>query len=113
MSKIEVLRRCRERRWFEAWEGMVPAGRAPEAEACLCQAIDEIIALGPEPRKRDVRRVVERVVERFNAMDTAEGQSPWIMTTEREDIYYALEEIVGLTGIECADFEDWFWNADW
>jgi hypothetical protein len=113
MSDLEALKHCRDKSRFEGWEGMVPKGLAEEAGACIRQAVDEIISLGPGPRKKDVRAVVENCVERFNEMDTREGHGPWIMTTEREDIYYALDDIVELTGVECADFEDWFGNADW
>jgi hypothetical protein len=42
-----------------------------------------------------------------------DADRPWIMTTERDDIYYALDQIVDLTGVECSDFDDWFWNAEW
>jgi hypothetical protein len=100
MSNVEALRRYREQEWFEAWKGMTPEGGAEEATACIRQMIDEIIALGAKPRKQDVRTAVERCVDRFNEMDTADGSGPWIMSTEREDIYYVLDQIVDLTSVE-------------
>jgi hypothetical protein len=100
--------KLRETRWFEGWEGMVPADRQADAEACIRQLIDEIIAMGEDPRKSAVRKAVERSIQRFNEID-----EQWIMSTEREDIYYAINDIVDLTGIECDDFDDWFNGADW
>lgn len=79
---------------FENWSPsppFPPEGFTAAARAALHAACRDIQALGDKPRKTEVRKVLKRTVEWFNAADEAAGNV--IETEEREDIMTALEEI--------------------
>lgn len=79
---------------FENWTPSPPF--PPEeftraARATLHDACREIAALGARPRKAEVRAILKRTVEWFNAADKEAGYV--IETEERENLYVALEEL--------------------
>lgn len=79
---------------FERWspsppfppEDFTKAARAVIREACL-----SLRALGPKPRKAEVRAILKRTVQWFNVEDEKAGNP--IETEEREDICAVLEEM--------------------
>lgn len=79
---------------FENWTPsppFPPGDFTRAARAALHDACREIAALGAKPRKAEVRAILKRTVEWFNAADEEAGGV--IETEEREDLYAALEEI--------------------
>lgn len=79
---------------FERWSPSPPFPPIEFAHAArkrIHDACRELSALGPKPRKADVRAVLKRCVEWFNDADDAAGGV--IETEEREDICAVLEEM--------------------
>jgi hypothetical protein len=75
---------------FEGWS-IPPIEFTQAARKTIRDACRELRELGPKPRKADVRAVLKRCVEWFNAADdSSEGL---IETEEREDICAVLEEM--------------------
>ena len=105
MADIAALTALRGQRFFEAWDGHVPAKNVAASEASVGRLIDELIALGPAPTEKAARRAVAACVRRFNKLDDG-----WICTIEREDICEQIETVVELCGFECD--EDWI-DRDW
>jgi len=79
---------------FERWspsppfppEDFTQAARNVIRDACL-----SLQALGPKPRKAEVRAILKKTVRWFNEADQKAG---WVIETEeREDIYAVLEEM--------------------
>lgn len=79
---------------FERWSPsppFPPEAFTQAARTMIHDACRELQLLGPKPRKADVRRVLRRCVEWFNAEDERAGGV--IETEEREDIMAVLEEM--------------------
>lgn len=79
---------------FENWSPSPPYPPqefTQAARAAIHAACREIQALGEEPRRPAVRKILKATVEWFNHADEAAGHV--IETEEREDIVAALEEI--------------------
>lgn len=79
---------------FPRWTGVSPyppEGFTAEARRIIREACEDLKALGDKPRKAEVRVVLKRCVEWFNAADERAGGV--IETEEREDICDVLEEI--------------------
>lgn len=79
---------------FERWAPSPPFPSpefTAEARGVIHQACRDLAALGPKPRKADVRAVLKRCVLWFNEADERSGGA--IETEEREDICAVLEEI--------------------
>ena len=72
-------------------ENFTKAARTVIREACL-----SLRALGPKPRKADVRAILKKTVQWFNEEDV-KGGGP-IETEEREDIFAVLEEMAHVAG---------------
>lgn len=110
-AKDDALRRAKEDRYRQrlsklTWEQLlseVPFARwSPSppfpSEAFTKAARDQILeaclalkALGPKPRKAEVRSILKKTVQWFNAED--EKADGCIETEEREDIFAILEEM--------------------
>jgi len=68
-----------------------PAAFTKDAQTTIREACLSLQALGPKPRKAEVRAILKRTVEWFNQADaSADGV---IETEEREDIFAVLEEM--------------------
>jgi hypothetical protein len=106
MSDAPSLKQLRRRRPFKQWNRYVAPDVVTASEESVRTLIDALIALGPEPKERFVRKEVTRCVKRFNKLDTG-----WICTIEREDIYECVCEIVEACGFDCD--EDWLDDRDW
>jgi hypothetical protein len=83
---------------FERWSPSAPF--PPEhftagARKAIHDACRSLKALGPKPRKADVRTVLRRCVEWFNEEDRRAGRV--IETEEREDICQVLAELAFVT----------------
>jgi hypothetical protein len=61
------------------------------AQATIREACLSLQALGPKPRKAEVRAILKQTVEWFNEADASAGGV--IETEEREDIFAVLEEM--------------------
>lgn len=68
-----------------------PAAFRGAAQAKIHETCRALQALGPKPKRADVRRLLKGCVEWFNAADAAAGEV--IETEEREDIRQVLEEM--------------------
>lgn len=79
---------------FTSWDeraDIVPPTYTEAARKRVRTLISALDALGPKPKRADVRRELKACVEWFNDVDGTMGYA--IETVEREDIYAALEEI--------------------
>lgn len=79
---------------FEQWDTrtkIVPARYTKAARKRMNDLIKALSALGPKPKRGDVRLELKACVEWFNSVDGTMGYA--IETVEREDIYAVLEEI--------------------
>jgi hypothetical protein len=87
-----------------------PEDFTKDARAAIHAACRDIQALGDKPRKADVRKVLKRTMEWFNAADEAAGNV--IETEEREDIMAVLEEIAHAAKHKALvpEIDDW---RDW
>jgi hypothetical protein len=107
MADLAALRRLREGRFFDGWDGYVAADRVAASEASVQRLIDDLIASKPDCSEDAVRRLVDECVRRFNDMD----EDGWICTVEREDIFEQIGRVVDLCGFEYS--EDWIGERDW
>lgn len=79
---------------FERWKESPPIPSAEYAEVFrqrIRDLCEQIVALGPRPKKAEVRQALRSCVQWFNDKDEAAGG--FIETEEREDICTTLEEI--------------------
>jgi len=79
---------------FERWSPsppFPPANFTQSARQTIHAACRDLSALGPKPKKAQVRAVLKGCVEWFNKADAEAGSV--IETEEREDIFAALEEM--------------------
>lgn len=102
-----------EEKPFENWMPSPPYPPAEFADAArskIYEVCRELKAIGPRPRKADVRRILKGCVAWFNLADERAGGV--IETEEREDICLLLEEIAfvarhpGLSE-EVDEWRDW------
>jgi hypothetical protein len=82
--------------WFERQPVFPPEPFILAARGALRQAVRELQALGPKPKKVAVRGVLKRCVQWFNAANGEHGQI--IETDERESICEVLEELAFVAG---------------
>ena len=99
---------------FSHWAPDVADNLIAAATDAVQRMIDDVVALGADPSKADVRRVVRACVERFNELDKLDPES-WIFTIEREDISEVIWRVVTLAGFELDEGPDDSWTAgrDW
>lgn len=79
---------------FARWSPSPPfpsADFTKGAQATIREACLSLQALGPKPRKAEVRAILKQTVEWFNQADASAGGV--IETEEREDIFAVLEEM--------------------
>jgi hypothetical protein len=79
---------------FERWAPsppFPPEDFTAEARSVVRHACSALQALGPKPRRADVRAILKRCVDWFNEADERAGGV--IETEEREDIFGVLEEM--------------------
>jgi hypothetical protein len=79
---------------FTRWDESPPfpsAAFRDAAQAKIHETCRALQALGPKPKRADVRRLLKGCVEWFNAADAAAGEA--IETEEREDVCRVLEEM--------------------
>lgn len=82
-------------RWTSA-SPFPPADFTDAARAKIRQACQDLMALGPKPRKAWVRKILKETVTWFNEADKAADGV--IETEEREEICAALEELAFVAG---------------
>jgi len=104
---FDALKQHRGRRFFQAWDGYVPAEHVTASEEAIRRLIDKVVAIGPALDEGTARRLVRKSVQGFNARNDG-----WICTIEREDICEELDRIIELCGFS-SDDEDWLAGRDW
>ena len=91
-----TLVRLRKQRFFSEWNGFVSASMIRAARKIVQQTIDDLIALGSKPTKKQALPVLRNYIESFNAMDK-------IDTIQREnicDVFYEIVRVAGLKGCD-------------
>ncbi|HEX4610604.1 MAG TPA: hypothetical protein VH092_20610 [Urbifossiella sp.] len=69
MADSTGLRRLREERFFDGWDGSVDPERLTASEACVRRLIDDLLSLGLELSEEAARAAVDALVHRFNDLD--------------------------------------------
>lgn len=104
-----TLPKVRVAKLFASWKGSVKSGIVKESRALLVTCVDELVALGPKPRKAAKIAVLKKCIEGFNELDAR--HDGWIATIEREDICDAFQDVVAASGLtEAALADRW---RDW
>ena len=103
---IDALKRYRDIRFFESWDGFVSAERIITSEQIVRGLIDTLIVTAPPTGEPTVRQVVRHAVARFNEADDG-----WISTIEREDICDQLSRVTQVAGLTCED--EWLDGRKW
>jgi hypothetical protein len=109
-AKPVPLATLRKERLLEDWQGTVPAALLRKCRAILRSAIDELIALGPRPKRAAAMKVLRACTEALNELDEAEGH--FIETIEREDLCDAIDRLAMSVGIETKESVADRWR-DW
>jgi len=103
---LEALELLRSNRFFESWNGFVPAEKISASEEALRSFLNRLIQSGPTVDEALARAYVDDAVRLFNDLDDG-----WIVTTEREDICDRISDILAAAGFE--PDEDWFCEREW
>jgi hypothetical protein len=106
VADIAALKRLREQRFFDGWDGFIAPEHVEASEASIHRLIDDLLALDPLPSEEAARQAVDECVRRFNGIDDG-----WICTIERENIYEQIGQVVDACGFDCQ--EDWLDERDW
>jgi hypothetical protein len=96
-SKPVPLATLRKERLFVEWEESVPPATLRKCRAIIRKSIDELIALGPRPKRAAAMAVLRSCTEQLNALDKAQGG--FIDTIEREDLCAAIDRLGNAVGI--------------
>lgn len=92
-----TLDELKKKRRFSSWKGDRPDKAIAGCRKAFREATDELTALGPRPKKRDVAAVVRRCVEQLNSLD--EQYDGFIETGEREELCREIDELVYVAGL--------------
>lgn len=96
-----TLDAMKKKRRFSSWRGDRPDKAIAACRKAFREATDELIALGPKPKKREVATVVRRCVEQLNSLD--EQYDGFIETGEREELCREIDELVYVAGLRDSD----------
>jgi hypothetical protein len=105
-ADLEALRRLRDGRFFDGWDGFIAPELVASSEDSVRRLIDDLIALGPEIPEDGVRRAVDECARRFNDLDDG-----WICSIERDDISEQIGRVVDSCGLDYDD--DWIGEREW
>ncbi|MDR3635089.1 MAG: hypothetical protein P4L84_14890 [Isosphaeraceae bacterium] len=92
-----TLESLRKKRRFSMWKGDRPDKAIAACRKAFGEAVDALIALGPNPKKRAVATVIRRCVEQLNSLD--EQYDGFIETGEREELCREIDELVYAAGL--------------
>lgn len=92
-----TLDKLRRQRFFTQWDGFVSTSMIRAARKIAKQTIDQLIALGPRPTKKQAVPILRNYIESFNVMADP------IDTISRDDICDVFYEIVRVTGLKGCD----------
>ena len=86
-----TLQTLRKKRRFTQWQGDRPSKAIAECRKLFITLIDELIALGPKPKKRAVGAAIRRCVEKLNELDGR--YDGFIEAGEREALCAEIDEM--------------------
>lgn len=95
------LESLRTKRRFSIWKGDRPDKAIASCRKVFREAIDGLIALGPQPKKRAVAPVIRRCVEQLNLLD--EQYDGFIETGERDELCGEINEMLYVAGLRGCD----------
>ncbi|QEL14923.1 SMI1/KNR4 family protein [Limnoglobus roseus] len=109
-SNLAALRARGRQPSFAHWKGTISPELIVQCEDAVTRLAARLVALGPNPTKRQVRGAINGGIKRFDELQWIKGD-PWIGLPEQKDICDALHELIDLTGFEAS--EEWTEIRDW
>lgn len=94
---VPTLGELRTKRRFPGWKDFAPDKATPAARKIFHDTVDALIALGDTPAEPAALAVLQRCIERLNALDDKHGG--FIETTIREELCEEFDELVQACGL--------------
>ena len=96
-GKVVSLSELRRRHLFKDWENYVSAGILRRCRRLFRETVDELVVLGPRPKRSVVLEILRRCTEQLNELD--EAHDGFIETQEREDLCRLIDELGAAVGV--------------
>ncbi|MCE9533400.1 MAG: hypothetical protein K8T89_20090 [Planctomycetes bacterium] len=102
-KEVEItLEKLKKVKFFNEWQGHVPAAALRESRSLIREAVEALIGLGRKPTKKLALPIVRLCIEGFNGLDE---KYEFISTIEREDILDQIDEVLRVAGAK--NYDDW------